>query len=65
MSGTFDFLIDRIGVRPIWPVKVTIDTMLNFNDDFDGHGDCVTDLETKGYNGCQLCFTGHSVGRNR
>ena len=45
MNGTFDFtmdtLMDRMGVRPILPVKVsiTIDIMLNFDDDFDGHGD--------------------------
>ena len=31
----------RIGVQSILPVKVsiTIDTMLNFDDEFDGHGD--------------------------
>ena len=31
----------RMGVQPIFPIKVsvTIGTMLNFDSDFDGHGD--------------------------
>ena len=38
MTGT---LIDRMGSRPILPIKVsiTIGTMLNVDSDFDGHGD--------------------------
>ena len=33
--------MDRMGVQPILPIKVsvTIGTMLNFDGDFDGHGD--------------------------
>ena len=33
--------MDRMDVQPLLPVKVsvTIDTMLNFDHDFDGHGD--------------------------
>ena len=36
-----DTLMDRKGVQLILPVKVsvTIGTMLNFDSDFDGHGD--------------------------
>ena len=32
--------MNRMGVQPILPVKVsiTINTMLNFDSDFDGHG---------------------------
>ena len=31
----------RMGVHPIFPIKVpmTINIMLNFDGDFDGHGD--------------------------
>ena len=34
-------LTDRMGSRSILPIKVSVttDTMLNFDDDFDGHGD--------------------------
>ena len=42
VSGTFDlFLMDRMGVQPIFSFQValTIDTMLNFDGDFDGQGD--------------------------
>ena len=33
--------MDRMGVQSILPMKVsiTIGTMLNFYDEFDGHGD--------------------------
>ena len=33
--------MDRMGVQPIFPIKVsvTIGTMLNFDSDFNGHGD--------------------------
>ena len=36
-----DTLTERMGVKPILPIKVsaTIDTMLNFDVDVDGHGD--------------------------
>ena len=36
-----DTLTDRMGVEPILPIKmsVTIDTMLNFDGDFDRHSD--------------------------
>ena len=36
-----DTLTERMGVQPILPIKVsaTIDTMLNFDVDFDGHND--------------------------
>ena len=35
-----DTLIDRKGVQPMLPIEVfvTIDAMLNFNGDHDGHG---------------------------
>ena len=42
VSSTFNlFLRDRMGVQPIlsFQVALTIDTMLNFDGDFDGHGD--------------------------
>ena len=37
----WSFLTDRMGVQPIFSFQValTIDTMLNFDGDFDGHGD--------------------------
>ena len=33
--------MDRLGVQPIFSIKVsvTINTMLNIDGDFDGHGD--------------------------
>ena len=36
-----DTLTDRLGMQPTLPDKVsdTIDTMLNYNGDFDAHGD--------------------------
>ena len=36
-----DRLMDRMGTEPILPVKwsVSIDTMINFDEDRDGHGD--------------------------
>ena len=40
-SFLMDTLKDRMGVQPVLPVKVSviIDTMLNFDGDFDEHGD--------------------------
>ena len=43
-SGTFDLFeghFDRVSVQHILPIKVsaTIDSMLKFDGDFDGHGD--------------------------
>ena len=33
--------MNRMGVQPILPIKgsITIETMSNFNGDFEGHGD--------------------------
>ena len=33
--------MEKMGVQPILPIKVSVifDTMLNFDGDFDGHGD--------------------------
>ena len=42
-----DTLMDRMGVQPI---LLTIDTMLKFEDDFDGHSDDdVTCKQTQHY----------------
>ena len=52
--------MDLMGVQPILSIKasVTIDTMLYFDGDFDGHGDgdvtykqSLTNMSKRGYSG--------------
>ena len=41
LTSLLDTLTDRMDVKPIFPIKlsITIDTMLNFDGDFDGNRD--------------------------
>ena len=50
-----DTLKDRVGVQPILPIEVsiTIDTMLNFDCNFDEYGD--------GYGTCKQIFMMHRL----
>ena len=52
--------MNRMGVQPILPVKVSVSvvTMLNFNGDFNRHGDCdVTCKQTFTSSACMHLFT--------